>query len=191
MDGNVTQLLRDWSAGDQSALDRLMPLVYDELRRLARGYLRHQQNQPSLQPTVLVHEAYLRMVNQPQENMAKLSWENRAQFFGLAARLMRNILVDHARARQADKRGGGELLISLSAVDRMGRAGQEPEVKLLALDDALNRLDEVSPQHSRIVELRFFGGLTIPETAEVLGLSHATVERSWSFARAWLRNELK
>lgn len=186
MDGNVTQLLKDWSAGDASALDRLMPLVYDELRRLARGYLRHEQNQPSLQPTALVHEAYLRLADQPE-----VSWENRAQFFGLAARLMRNILVDHARARQADKRGGGELLVSLSAVDRMGRPEQEPDLKLLALDDALNRLAEFNSQHSRIVELRFFGGLTIPETAEVLGLSHATVERNWSFARAWLHNELK
>lgn len=186
MDGNVTQLLKDWSAGDQSALDRLMPLVYEELRRLARGHLRHEQNQPSLQPTMLVHEAYLRLAEQPNVN-----WENRAQFFGLAARLMRNILVDHARARQADKRGGGELQVSLSAVDRLGRMEQEPEVKLLALDDALNRLAEFNPQHSRIVELRFFGGLTIPETAEALGLSHATVERNWNFARAWLRNELK
>ena len=186
MTGEVTQLLRDWGAGDQSALDRLMPLVYDELRRLARGYMRNERNQPSLQPTALVHEAYIRLTDQPQ-----MSWENRAQFFGLAARLMRNILVDHARARQADKRGGGALQISLSAVDEMGRVEPGPEVELLALDEALNRLAETSLQHSRIVELRFFGGLSIPETAEALGLSHATVERNWNFARAWLRNELK
>ena len=185
MAGNVTQLLRDWSAGDQQALDRLMPLVYDELRRLARSHLRHEQHQLSLQPTALVHEAYLQLADQPQ-----VSWENRAQFFGLAAQLMRNILVDHARARQADKRGGGALQVSLSAVDQLGRVDREPDVALLALDDALNRLAAYNPQHSRIVELRFFGGLTIPETAEVLGLSHATVERNWSFARAWLRNEL-
>jgi RNA polymerase sigma factor (TIGR02999 family) len=179
---SVTQLLRDWSAGDQSALERLMPLVYDELRRLARSHLRHEQQQLSLQPTALVHEAYLRLADQPQT-----SWENRAQFFGLAARLMRNILVDHARARQAEKRGGGELQVSLSAADQVG---QQPEVALLELDEALQRLAALNPQHSRIIELRFFGGLTIPETAEVLGLSHATVERHWQFARAWLRYEL-
>src|SRR5262245_32249728 len=161
-------------------------LVYDELRRLARGYMRNERNQQSLQPTALVHEAYIQLTDHTQ-----MSWENRAQFFGLAARMMRNILVDHARARQADKRGGGALQISLSAVDEMGRVDLGPEVELLALDEALNRLAETNPQHSRIVELRFFGGLSIPETAEALGLSHATVERNWSFARAWLRNELK
>ncbi|MGE0128874.1 MAG: sigma-70 family RNA polymerase sigma factor [Blastocatellales bacterium] len=182
MTGDITQLLKEWSAGDQQALDRLMPLVYDELRRLAKSHLRGERHQISLQPTALVHEAYLLLADQPQTG-----WENRAQFFGLAARMMRNILVDHARARQAEKRGGGDLRVSLAAADRIG---QEPEVELLALDDALNRLAEFSPQHSRIVELRFFGGLTIPETAEALGLSHATVERHWSFARAWLRNEL-
>src|SRR5262245_41143616 len=175
MTGNVTQLIKDWSAGDRGALDRLMPLVYDELRRLARSHLRHEQNQLSLQPTALVHEAYLQLADQPQ-----VSWENRAQFFGLAAKMMRNILVDRARARQAEKRGGGELQVSLSAVDQMGNVDQQPDVALLVLDDALNRLAEYSLQHSRIVELRFFGGLTIPETAEVLGLSHATVERHWS-----------
>jgi RNA polymerase sigma factor (TIGR02999 family) len=166
-------------------MEQLMPLVYDELRRLARGHLRHEQHQISLQPTALVHEAYLRLADQPQVN-----WENRAQFYGFAAKLMRNILVDHARTRQADKRGGGELQVSLSAVDRLGRVELEPAMKLLALDDALNRLAELNPQYSQLVELRFFGGLTIPETAAVLGLSHATVERHWSFARAWLRNEL-
>ncbi|MBI1766013.1 MAG: sigma-70 family RNA polymerase sigma factor [Acidobacteria bacterium] len=185
MADNITQLLRDWGAGDQRALDQLMPLVYDELRRLARRHLRHELHQHSLQPTMLVHEAYLRLADQPQ-----VSWENRAQFFGLAAKLMRNILVDHVRARQADKRGGGALQVSLSAVDQLGRVAQEPEVELLALDAALERLAAYSPQHSRLVELRFFGGLTIPETAEVMGLSHATVERNWTFARAWLRNEL-
>lgn len=184
MTGDITQLLKEWSAGDKRALDRLMPMVYDELRRLAKSYLRGERHQISLQPTALVHEAYLLLAAQSQQ----VSWENRAQFFGLAARMMRNILVDHARARQAEKRGGGELRVSLAAADRIG---QEPEVELLALDDALNRLAEFSPQHSRIVELRFFGGLTIPETAEAMGLSHATVERHWSFARAWLRNELK
>jgi RNA polymerase sigma factor (TIGR02999 family) len=183
MTGDITQLLKEWSAGDKQAMERLMPLVYDELRRLAKSHLRRERHQISLQPTALVHEAYLLMADQPQMN-----WENRAQFFGLAARMMRNILVDHARARQAEKRGGGDLRVSLAVADCIG---QEPEVELLALDDALNRLAEFSPQHSRIVELRFFGGLTIPETAEALGLSHATVERHWSFARAWLFNELK
>ena len=186
MAGDITQLLKDWSAGDQEALARLMPLVYDKLRQLAGGQLRREQHALSLNPTALVHEAYLRLVDQPQG-----SWENRAQFFGLAAKLMRNILVDHARARQADKRGGGALQVSLSAVDQLGHAAQEPDVEMLALDAALQRLDEYNPQYSQMIELRFFGGLTIPETAEVMGLSHATVERNWNFARAWLRNELR
>ncbi len=162
-----------------------MPPVYDELRRLARGYMRNERNQPSLQPTALLHEAYIRLTVHLQ-----MSWETRTQFFGLAARLMRNILVDHARSRPADKRGGGAMQISISAVDEMDHVAPGSEVELLALDEALNRLAQTSPQHSRIVELRFFGGLSIPETAEPLGLSHATVERKWSFARTWLRNEL-
>ena len=179
----ITQLLVDWSNGDQSALDKLMPVVYDELRRLASNYLRHERAGHTLQPTALVNEAYLKLVDQ-----RKAHWQNRAQFFGVAAQLMRRILVDHARVRQAQKRGGSDRQqLSLSHVDQVA---EKPDVDLLALHEAMNELAELDPQQSRIVELRFFGGLTIEETAEVLGISHATVERDWTLARAWLRREL-
>jgi RNA polymerase sigma factor (TIGR02999 family) len=183
--GNITLLLLKWSDGDQTALDQLMPLVYDELRQLARSYLRRRGNQHSLQPTALVNEAYLRLVNQRQVN-----WHNRAQFFGLAAKLMRNLLVDHVRNRRAAKRGGGEYHLSLTYADQTARRSRSEEIDLIALDEALNRLAALSPQQSRVVELRFFGGLTIPETAVALDISHATVEREWSAARAWLFSEL-
>ena len=179
---DVTQLLLKWSSGEKSAVNELLPLVYDELRRLAKSYLRHERANHSLQPTSLVHEAYLRMLNQP-----KVSWENRAQFFGLASTLMRNILVDHARRRQADKRGGDEIMLSLGHADRLGK---QSDVNLLALDDALQSLATNSPEHARVIELRYFGGLTIEETALVMHVSHATVERDWAFARAWLKKEL-
>jgi RNA polymerase sigma factor (TIGR02999 family) len=179
----VTQLLVDWSNGDQAALDKLMPVVYDELRRLASNYLRRERAGHTLQPTALVNEAYLRLVDQRQAR-----WQNRAQFFGVAAQLMRRILVDHARVRQAQKRGGSDQQqISLSHADRVA---QKPDVDLLALHEALNELAAIDEQQARIVELRFFGGLTIEETAEVMGISHATVERDWTMARAWLRREL-
>jgi RNA polymerase sigma factor (TIGR02999 family) len=183
--GNITQLLVKWSDGDQSALDQLMPLVYDELRQLARSYLRRRGDQHSLQPTALVNEAYLRLVNQRQ-----VSWRNRAQFFGLAAKLMRDLLVDHVRNRRAAKRGGGEYHLSLTSVDQDREGQRGSEIDLIALDEALTRLAALSSQQSKIVEMRFFGGLTIPETAEALGISHATVEREWSAARAWLYSEL-
>lgn len=182
MTAEITQLLVSWSQGDQAAAERLMPLVYQELRRLAKSYLRRERLNHTLQPTELVHEAYLRLVDQQ-----RVSWENRAQFFGMAATLMRHILVDHARERRAAKRQGKDYALSLSQADRFSR---QPDVNLLALDDALKDLVAIKPQHSRIVELRFFGGLTIEETAAVLGISHATVEREWSFARAWLRREI-
>lgn len=178
----VTQLLEKWSNGDRAALDELMPLVYGELRRLAGGYLRRERQNHTLQPTALVNEAYLLLVDQ---NQAK--WQNRAQFIGVAAEMMRRILVDHARAHQAAKRGGPQFTVALSEADRF--AGQ-PEADLLAIHDALNELASLDTQQSRIVELRFFGGLTIEETAEVLKVSHATVERDWKMARAWLRREL-
>lgn len=179
----VTQMLVDWSNGDQSALDKLMPVVYDELRRLASNYLRRERAGHTLQPTALVNEAYLRLVDQ-----RKARWQNRAQFFGVAAQLMRRILVDHARVRQAQKRGGSDQQqLSLSYADRIAK---KPDVDLLALHEALNELTLIDEQQARIVELRFFGGLTIEETAEVLGISHATVERDWTLARAWLRREL-
>ena len=178
----ITQLLLKWSEGDSSAREKLMPLVYDELRRLASAYLRRERPNHTLQPTALVNEAYLRLVDQQ-----KVEWQNRAQFFGLAARLMRNILVDHARSQQAMKRGGQHYSVSLSRADRVS---EKPEIELLALHEALERLATHDQQKGRIVELRFFGGLTIEETAEVLEISHATVERDWKMARAWLRCEL-
>jgi RNA polymerase sigma factor (TIGR02999 family) len=180
--GNITQLLLKWSDGDQTALDQLMPLVYDELRQLARSYLRRRGNQHSMEPTALVNEAYLRLVNQHQVN-----WQCRAQFFGLAAKLMRNLLVDYVRERRAAKRGGGQYHLSLNHADQTTR---QSEIDLIALDEALNRLSALSERQSRIVELRYFSGLTIPETAEALGISSATVEREWSVARAWLYSEL-
>ncbi|MGH9940240.1 MAG: sigma-70 family RNA polymerase sigma factor [Blastocatellia bacterium] len=179
----ITQLLTRWGDGDQTALDELMPLVYEELRWVAAGYLRSEQRNLTLQPTVLVHEAYLRLINQQNIN-----WQSRAQFSSLAATLMRNILVDHARRAKAAKRGGPQYTISLGQADRFCN---EPDADLIAVDDALKRLAAIKPQHSKIVELRFFGGLSIEETAAVLSVSHATVERAWTFARAWLRNELE
>jgi RNA polymerase sigma-70 factor (ECF subfamily) len=179
----VTQLLIDWGKGDQAALDKLMPLVYGELRRLANNYLRRERANHTLQPTALVNEAYLKLVDQRNAH-----WQNRAQFFGVAAQLMRRILVDHARTHQAQKRGGSDQQrLSLTNVDR---AADKPEIDLLALNEALNELAELDSQQSRIVELKFFGGLSIEETAEVLGVGHATVERDWKMARAWLRSKL-
>ncbi len=181
-DQSITQLLVKWGSGDKAALDELMPLVYDELRKLAASYLRRKEAVHTLQATALVHEAYVRLADQQGASM-----QHRAQFFGLAAKVMRDILVDHARRRLATKRGGQQIRISLSQADRSGR---KPELDLLALDHALKELAATNPQHSRVIELRFFGGLTIEETAAAMSLSHATAERYWSFARAWLRREL-
>lgn len=182
MDEGITQLLLQWSEGDSSALNRLMPLVYNELRRLAQSYLRRNREQSLLQPTMLVHEAYMKLVNQEH-----VSWQNRAQFFGLAAKIMRDLLVDHARQANAAKRGGGNYSLSLSEADRVG---QQQNLDLLALDEAMNELAAIKPRHCQIIEMRFFAGLTIEETAEVLSISHATVERDWNFARAWLYQHL-
>ena len=181
-DQSITQLLAKWGSGDKAALDALIPLVYDELRRLAASYLRRKAGPHTIQATALVHEAYVRLADQ-----SSISMENRAQFYGLAAKVMRDILVDHARRRHAAKRGGDQLRLSLTEAERFGH---KPEVELIALDDALKVLAATNPQHSRVVELRFFGGLTIEETSQVMSLSHATTERHWSFARAWLRREL-
>jgi RNA polymerase sigma-70 factor (ECF subfamily) len=179
---DVTELLEKWSQGDQGALERLMPLVYDELHRLAGGYLRRERREHTLQPTALVNEAYLKLIGQRHPN-----WQNRAQFFGVAAQLMRRVLVDHARAHHAAKRGGPGYNISLSNVHRFG---DEPDLDLLALHEALDGLAKIDADQARIVELRFFGGLTIEEAAEVMDVSHATIEREWQVARAWLRREL-
>jgi RNA polymerase sigma factor (TIGR02999 family) len=181
-DENVTQLLDKWTGGDKEALDELMPLVYGELRSLAKRYLKSERPGHTLQPTALVNEVYLRLVDQQNA-----TFRSRAQFFGMAAKMMRNILVDHARKRRTAKRGSEPLRLSISTADRIGR---KPDLDLVALDDALKRLAALNPQHSDTVELRFFGGLTIEETAAAMGVSHATVERDWSFARAWLRREM-
>ena len=180
---SVTQLLLEWSDGDKAALDELLPLVYDELHRLAHAYLRRERANHTLQPTALVNEAYMRLVEQQH-----VRWQNRAQFFGIAANLMRQILVDHARQRMAAKRGGPDQhRLSLTQAERViNRA----EVDVLALNEALNKLTEFDAQQGRIVELKFFAGLTIEEIVEVLGISHATIEREWKLARAWLRREL-
>ena len=179
----ISGLLVEWRNGDHAALDRLMPLVYEELRRLARHYMRGERAGHTLQATALVDEAYMRLID-----YKKMKWQNRAHFFAVAAQLMRRILVDHARGRNYAKRGGAQQKLSLSQADRFAN---EPDVDLIALDDTLKVLAAMNEQQSRIVELRFFGGLTIEETAEVLGLSHATVERDWAVARAWLRRELQ
>jgi len=178
----ITRLLVSWGNGDQAALDQLMPLVYDELRRLATHYLRGERPDHTLQATALVHEAYLRLVDE-----RKVSWQNRAHFFGIAARRMRHILVEHARMRKAAKRGGAPFKLSLSHADQV--AAQD-EVDLVELDDAMKKLEAVDPQKVQVVELRYFGGLTIEETGEVLKISQATVKRDWNLARAWLRDAL-
>jgi RNA polymerase sigma factor (TIGR02999 family) len=180
--GEITQLLAKWSDGDQCALDELIPLVYDELRQLARSHLRRQAHSLIIQPTALVHEAYLRLAGKQQ-----LTFKSRAQFFGLAAKLIHDLLIDYVRQQRATKRGGEQQQVSLTYADQ---AGKEATIDLLALDEALGRLMAFHPQQGRIVELRFFGGLTIEETAEAMGISHATVERDWSMARTWLYCEL-
>jgi RNA polymerase sigma factor (TIGR02999 family) len=177
----VTALLVAWSKGDERALEELTPLVYDELRRLARSYMRQERSGHTLQSTALVHEAFLRLIDQ------RVQWNSRAHFFGIAAQLMRRILVDHAKAQSAAKRGAGALRIEL---DEGLATTPHRDVNLLALDEALERLTKVDPQRSRIVELRFFGGLSNEESAEVLGVSPATIQRQWTGARAWLFHEL-
>jgi len=179
---SVTQLLERWGRGDRAALDELMPLVYEELRRLAANYLRRERADHTLEPTALVNEAYLLLAGQRSAR-----WQNRAQFVGVAANMMRRILVSYARAHNAAKRGGLHFTVSLGEADRFG---ERPDVDLLAIHEALERLAAIDPQQARVVELKFFGGLTIDETAEVLGVSHTTVEGNWKMARAWLRREL-
>jgi RNA polymerase sigma factor (TIGR02999 family) len=178
----VTTLLAEWSRGDAEALQRLTPLVYEELRRLASHYLRKEGEGETLQTTALVHEAYLRMVNQEA-----MDWQGRSHFFGIAARLIRQILVDHARKRQAGKRDSGGALLSFDESLELPDGGQ---VDLVKLDDALASLAVLDQQQSRIIELRFFGGLSIEQTALLLEISPRTVKRQWAIARAWLFREL-
>jgi RNA polymerase sigma factor (TIGR02999 family) len=181
--GRVTQILEAWTGGDEQALDRLMPIVYEELRRLAQRYLHRERPDHTLQATALVHEAYLRLVDQ-----RNVPWQNRAHFFGVAAQLMRRILVDYARGHHAAKRGGAALKVSLTDVVIAAKEGPE---ELVALDDALSSLSALDPRQGRIVELRLYGGLTVPETADVLGISPATVKREWTTAKAWLAREIR
>ena len=181
--GDVTRLLLAWSNGDREALEGLIPVVYGELRRIAVRYFRHERPNQTLQPTALVHEAYFKLIAQEDAR-----WQNRAQFFGVAAQLMRRILVDHARTRVAAKRGGGVTPITLVDV---ADASSPRGVDVIALDDALTRLTSLYPEQGRLVELRYFGGLTIEETGEAMGISPATVKRQWMVARAWLLRDLK
>jgi len=179
----VTALLKEWSAGDRGALERLMPLVYGELRQLAASHLRAERGDHTLQPTALVHEAYIRLVGQ-----RSVSWANRAHFFGIAARMMRRVLVDHARRRLAAKRSPGTLYVDLG--EEVSASAEDRVPELLALDRALNELERLDPRQARVVELRFFAGLSVDETAEVAGVSSATAKREWRTARAFLRHEI-
>ena len=180
--GEVTQLLIEIRKGNKEAEAKLIPLVYGELRRIARGYMRGERPDHTLQPTALVHEAYLRLVEQ-----RRVEWRNRAHFFGVAAQLMRRILVDHARAQQTDKRRAAHQAIPLEGAFAFS---EEQSGQLVALDAALQRLAELDSRQSRIVELRFFAGLTVEDTAEVMGIAPRTVKRDWNVAKAWLHGEL-
>lgn len=179
---NVTALLRDWSDGDRTALDRLLPVVYGELRRVAARQLRKERPDHTLQPTALVHEAYIRLVDQRE-----VDWRGRAHFFGAAAHVMRRILVDHARRRMAEKRGDGASRVS---IDDIGDVAAVNDRSLLTLDQALDLLDKLDPGLAKIVEFRAFAGLTIEEAAEALHVSPSTAKRSWRTAKAWLNREL-
>ena len=179
---SVTRLLVDWSNGSESARDELMPLVYEELRRLAGSRLRGERPDHTLQATAIVHEAYLRLVDQ-----TRVEWRNRTHFFAIAARMIRRILVDHARRRQARKRGGDNVRVTL---DEELMTPSAREIDLVGLDEAMKALANMDPELAELVELRFFGGLTIQETAEALGSSPATIKREWATARAWLHRRL-
>ena len=179
----VTELLANWSRGDQEALNKLMPLVYDELHKLASRYLRRERQDHTLQTTALVHEAYLKLVDQRNAN-----WENRVQFFAVSAQLMRRILVDYARRHRASKRGGDLYRLSL---DDALVSTEEKDAELLGLDEALDRLAAIDPQQSRVVELRIFAGLTLEETGQALNISPRTVRREWNMAKAWLHRQIK
>jgi RNA polymerase sigma factor (TIGR02999 family) len=181
--GDVTEMLLAWNRGEPGALERLLPAVQDELHRVARGYMRQERPGHTLQATALVNEAYLKLVDQ-----TRVTWQNRAHFIGVAAQLMRRILVDHARQRAAKKRGGPDLRLTLA---EDAAAPEEKSLDLIALDEALGKLAALEPRQARVVELRFFGGLTREEAAEVLGASLATIKRDWIAAKAFLFRELK
>ena len=178
----ITQLLLDWRAGNQSAFDQLVPLVYSELRRMASSYMRGERPGHPLQTSALVNEAYLRLVNQPA-----VQWQDRAHFFAISATVMRNILVDYARRNNRSKRGGGQSAVDL---DEHSAATTEPTEDILAVHEALTRLEQFDSRKAKVVEMRFFGGMSVSETAAVLGVSENTIIRDWSLARAWLRSSL-
>lgn len=179
----ITQMLREWSGGKRELLDKLMPLVYDELHRQAARYLRRESQGHTLQTTTLIHETYLKLIDQRD-----VEWQNRAHFFAIAAQAMRRIMVDYARTKQREKRGGSDEKLPLEAA--MSVAVDEKSVDLIALDEALTRLAEIDLRQARVVELRYFSGLTLEETAEAMHISRATAAREWNVARAWLRREL-
>ncbi len=180
----MTEMLQEWSdSGNREALDKLMPIVYEELHRQAARYLKHERQDHTLQTTALVHEAYVRLIDQ-----AGVRWQNRAHFYAIAAEMMRRILVDHARRRRAAKRGGDAVKVTLNEAVQ---ADSEQNLDLIAVDEALNKLAGLDQQQARVVELRFFGGLNVDETAEVLGISERTVKRDWRVAKAWIRRELR
>ena len=180
---DVTILLSELTRGNQQAVEQLVPLVYCELKRLANGYMRRERPDHTLQPTALVHEAYLKLVEQRSTN-----WQSRAHFFGIAAQMMRRILIDHARGHLREKRGGGQRAVPID--DALAFA-PEHSLELIKLDESLERLAQLDPRQARIVELRFFGGLSVEQTAEMLGISEKTVKRDWSVAKAWLHGDLK
>ena len=182
MSENITQLLNQWSDGDERALDRLTPLVYEELRQQAARYLRRERPGHTMQTTALINEAYLRLIDAKE-----VRWQGRAHFFAIAANLMRRILVDHARQRNAAKRGGSPVHVTL---DRIVATAKQSNIDVLAIDEALTKLAAIDRQQAQIVELRFFSGLSVEETAAALGISPRTVKRDWSVARAWLRREI-
>ena len=183
---DVTELLMAWREGDESAASKLLPIVYDELHRCAARAMQRESVGHTLQPTALVNEVYLRLVDQ-----TRAVWQNRAQFFGVAAQLMRRILVDHARSQAAEKRGGGQHAVTLDELrDAIDRSSGPDAIQILELNDALIKLEALDPDQARVVELRYFTGLSIEETAEALGVSVSTVKREWIVARAWLRREL-
>ena len=180
---NITQMLREWSEGNRDVLDDLMPLVYDELHRQAARFLSRERPDHTLQTTALIHEAYIKLVDQRQVN-----WESRTHFFAIAANMMRRILVDYARAKNREKRGGDLVKLPLEEVTLV--AGKEKNIDLMALDEALTRLEKIDEQQARVVELRYFSGLSLEETAEALQVSRTTVVYDWRMAKAWLHREL-
>ncbi|HEY0346760.1 MAG TPA: sigma-70 family RNA polymerase sigma factor [Pyrinomonadaceae bacterium] len=182
-DADITELLVDWNNGDKSAIDRLLPLVERELHRLAHSYMRRENPDHTLQTTALINETYLRLIDQ-----RKVQWQNRAHFFGIAAQIMRRILLNYARDQNRMKRGGRTIHVSLSEAMVMPA---EKDRELIALNDALTRLEAIDERKSKVVELRYFGGLTVPEVAEVLKVSEITVMRDWAFAKAWLLREMQ